>query len=480
MARVLQVGAIAVVVAVSTYFAFELDRFFVPKELVLHVTAVVAGAMAMRRIELTRRDWLLTGFLGLSVLSTVFATNPWLAARAVAISASGILLFWAARVAGPRVLHGVAIAVVLVAVTSLLQTYGIETTLFSENRAPGGTLGNRNFVAHAAAFGLPVLLLLAVRMERWFLAPAIGAAIVTASLVLTRSRAAWLAFAAVVIVFVIGSRAWKRLAIVVVFTGIAVTAALLIPNALRWRSGNPYLETLERVADARSGSGRGRLIQYEQSLRMAAHHPLLGVGPGNWAVRYPEHARRNDPSMSDTDGGMTTNPWPSSDWIAFVSERGLLATLLLAAFFLALAFQRHERAALLATLAGAGITGAFDAVLLLALPAFLVWVTLGALSPPPATPGASKAWLVAIVLVISLIGAARSTSQLIAMHLYTMNQNLRTAASIDPANYRLQLRLARSGNRTQRCEHAIAAKNLFPNADSARAASRGCREDRVE
>ena len=68
-----------------------------------------------------------------------------------------------------------------------------------------GTLGNRNFVAHIAAFGLPLVLLAALRARtggRFFVA-SIGVMIVTASLVLTRSRAAWLAFAAMLLVFLI-------------------------------------------------------------------------------------------------------------------------------------------------------------------------------------------------------------------------------------------------------------------------------------
>ena len=40
--RVLQAGAIAVVVVAAPYKTFDLDRFFVPKELVLSVTALLA------------------------------------------------------------------------------------------------------------------------------------------------------------------------------------------------------------------------------------------------------------------------------------------------------------------------------------------------------------------------------------------------------------------------------------------------------
>src|SRR6185503_249838 len=98
-------------------------------------------------------DLALGAYLVLGVLSASFATNPWLAARAVALSGSALVLYWTARglrVAGREgaLANTVALAVVVGAVTSLLQAYGLELAIFSPNRAPGGILGNRNFVAH--------------------------------------------------------------------------------------------------------------------------------------------------------------------------------------------------------------------------------------------------------------------------------------------------------------------------------------------
>ena len=50
-------------------------------------------------------------------------------------------------------------------------------------------------------------------------------------------------------------------------------------------------------------------------------------------MRYPQvRAPKGDPSL-DHDDGMTANPWPSSDWVAMLAERGVPATL---AFALAL------------------------------------------------------------------------------------------------------------------------------------------------
>src|SRR5256885_4322345 len=287
--RVVQLGAIAVVVAVTTYFTFELDRFFIPKELVLHAAAVLAALAAMRTLAeatTTRVDRLLAGYVALGVLSAAFAANRWLGLRALAISASSVLLFWTARRLreagyGRALVAALAAAVVAIAVTSLLQTYGLDITLFSENRSPGGTLGNRNFVAHAAAFGLPLVLFAAIGAQRRFVLGAAGAALTTATLVLTRSRAAWLAFAAVVVVFLVAmlgspplrrdARAWRRLMAILLFIGAGVGAALVLPNALRWRGKNPYLQSVKHVTDYESGSGRGRLVQYVQSLKMALH-----------------------------------------------------------------------------------------------------------------------------------------------------------------------------------------------------------------
>ena len=513
--RVLQLGALATVLAAVTYKVFELDRFFVPKELALHITALSAGLMAVRsfrRSFFTRVDLLLLAYLSLSAVSAVLATNHWQALRTLCISASGVAIFWAAR--GLRqagltrpLLAGLALAVVAGAITSLLQTYGLQTDMFSINRAPGGTLGNRNFVAHLAAFGLPLLLLatLHATRRRGYLAGAIGIAVTVPVLVLTRSRAAWLALIAVVLVFGFAllvsrplrahARTWRRLIGILVLTGAGVAGAIVAPNSLHWRSENPYLESMKGVANFQEGSGKGRLIQYKRSLRMATEHALLGVGPGNWPVEYPAHTKAGDPSLDRSEPGTTSNPWPSSDWIAFISERGFVAALLLGLAFFGIAVQAAWRlvnaadadealmsATVVAVLAAATIAGAFDAVLLLALPTLFVWAALGALWLPSTTRRSSpRAAALIVVALIAGVGALRSTAQIIGMAAYATQNNARllaTASLIDPGSYRLHLRLARSGSglkRSARCRHAKAAHALYPSARAARSLDASCR-----
>src|SRR5215207_819092 len=89
------IGAAAVVLLSLPYKAFDLDRFFVPKELVLHATAAIAGLIALARRPrpaLSRIDTFLVGFALLSVISAVFAENWWVATRALAITLSGVAL----------------------------------------------------------------------------------------------------------------------------------------------------------------------------------------------------------------------------------------------------------------------------------------------------------------------------------------------------------------------------------------------------
>ncbi|GEM_PF-193854 len=577
----LALGGIGVVLVALPYKAFDLDRYFVPKELVLHVTAGVAAAAALlspgRRpgpgtrgqstATLTRVDTLLVTFLALSALSASMAANGWLAGRALAVSASAIAAFLTsqalARSGWTRPLLAVfGAAVMVAAITSLLQAYGVESEFFSINRSPGGTLGNRNFVAHLAAIGLPPLVLCALRARRagGMLIGATAIGIVAAALVLSRSRAAWIATALAAASVLPGARsAWRasrahrrrrdgpadgrrsrpatrvesparggrragsdaagslrgrqvarRSAVLVGSALLGVGLAVRLPNTLNWRSASPYLDSVIGVANYRAGSGHGRLVQYGNTARLALTHPLLGVGPGNWSVAYPRVASRNDPSL-DPDDGMTANPWPSSDWAAFISERGLVATmcLVLALAGLVVAAARSSAAAvddarldrlltaltLIATIVAVLTVGAFDAVLLLPAPGLVAWGILGALAgtlfPEPApyvdVPFPAAARSIALLAVVAAGGYAtfRSASAITAMALYSAaprtgaaDHTLELASRADPGSYRIHLRLAEAYEKGRACSrsrvHARAARALYPSAPEPRRLLAAC------
>ncbi len=479
----------------------------------MHVTALLALPWLLSRRRAFRPgvvEVLLGMFVAWSALSTIFATNHWIALRAFGVSASAFLVFLCARrVAaeggGGLALRGLALAAMAGAAIGLAQAYGANLDWISSDRPPGGTFGNRNFLAHFTAISTPLLLLLAVRSRR-----AAGRALWLAGLlaagcaiVLTRSRAGWLGFGGGLAVMVTAwlltrreTRAATRrpLRLAALALALGVVLALLLPNRLEWRSSSPYAETLTRLTDFHNGSGHGRLIQYRNSLRLVAHRPILGVGPGNWFVHYPRVTTRNDPAF-DADDPIPTNPWPSSDWVALLVERGAIAVLLALAAAAAITIVALRRvrttdtgpalaaATVPAILVAAFVTGAFDAVLMLAPPAFFVAVAAGLLLPatrPLAEPrleGRRRMLggflLTAVMVAVLLVDGAQLAAIRITRNT-TRRATVERALRFDPGNYRLHLLLAERGPCAQRVPHARAAARLLPWHPAPGEALRAC------
>ena len=504
----LAAGAFGCVLAVLPFRSFDLDRFLVPKEFALHAAALIVGIASLvgvRRLTVTRSDVALLAWLVLSFVSAIFAINHYAAIRAFTISFSTAVVFWSARRLATRGLGGVlaalmATAVVVGALTALAQAYGFKMEFATLSRAPGGTFGNRNFMAHLAAAGAPLLIWrsLAARSRIGWGISIFGLSICAAAIVLSRTRAAWLALMiwgvlSLIVVWrgpsllggtVTAGRLWSSVGAVI--AGAAL--ALALPNVLDWRSDNPYLDSVKSVVNYHEGSGAGRLKQYSNSARMAVTHPLVGVGPGNWPVLYPVFAPSEDPSISGQTG-MTANPWPSSDWVAALAERGIAATIALAVLILSIGMagwrardDEPHNGRRLAALAGtsvlgiAVIEGGFDAVLLLAGPAMIVWTSAGALVPRERAGreiGLALRHRMLLVLccgVVTGIAVALSYGRIRAMSLYEVGTlaSLERATRLDPGSYRIQLRTADSYMATRQCKetrrHAAAARDLFPHA----------------
>ncbi len=519
----LQAGALLVVLAALPYPLFQLDRYTFAKELVMLASAIGAALLCLgsaRRITVFMVDGLVIGFLALSLSSALLAANGWLALRGFGLSLAGAGLLWTARTLaraghGPRLLATLAAAVVLGALTGLAQAYGlVDSELASAVRAPGGTFGNRNFMAHLVTIGLPGLLLVTLQARRpaGFALGAAGVAVVAAALVLSRSRAAWVGAAAWAVFLAVEGlwvgRLWderplrRRVSILGGMALAGLVLALVLPNRLNWRSESPYLDSLTGVANYREGSGRGRLIQYGNTLEMALDHPLLGVGPGNWPLHYPNYMAPGDPSF-DADDDIPTNPWPSSDWMAMLSERGLPAALLLLAVGGSIALGAWARVrdgsrrspalgdlTTVATLIALFVVGAFDAVLLLPAPAFFAWTTIGALATSARpiheailTPSGRRRLTVAV----SLVGGAlllHSVSQVAALALAggRSREGLELAAKVDPGSYRIHMLLATAWRDERRCDrarpHAERARELFPNHPAPHVVLRACKGNR--
>jgi hypothetical protein len=223
-----------------------------------------------------------------------------------------------------------------------------------------------------------------------------------------------------------------------------------------------------------------------------ARDPVFGTGPGNWMVHYPRVTAPGDPSFSGTDP-IPTNPWPSSDWMAFWAERGLIGVLLLLGAGLAAGLTLWRRlgdpelapgsVTLLGVLVAALVAGLFDAVLLLAAPTLFTFAAAGALLPPTgavasrALAGRVRITAVAGSLLIGLLLVLQSAGGTAAISMTGESRQrhvLEAAARLDPGNHRLRLQLALRGSCAQRRPHAAAAVRLLPWHEWPRRAQAAC------
>jgi hypothetical protein len=231
---------------------------------------------------------------------------------------------------------------------------------------------------------------------------------------------------------------------------------------------------------------------------MAVHHPIFGVGPGNWPVAYPRFMSPGDPSFHIGDI-IPTNPWPSSDWMAMLAERGFVALILLALVGGSLtlgAWARLRRGprdtpaltdlTIVATLIAIGTVGAFDAVMLLPVNTLFGWTIVGALASS-ARPlreirlnARSRRYLMLAAAAVGTLFLWRSSAQVLAMGLFSTGQRaaMERASRVDPGSYRIHMLLAENWRAAGRCDrarpHAEAARSLFPNYPAPRQVLRVC------
>lgn len=520
-ALILAVGLIAAVTSFAPGLIIEPERFAYPKELVFHLTALLAAAVVFSRtarLRVDRIDVVLAGFVLLAVLSSLHAVNPWAALRAASLTTSGALVFWTVRALEGEehlaiLLPAAALAVTLVALVSLMEAYGAIPTLSLPGRAPGGVFGNRNRMAHVLAAGLPIVAHQAATARNRLRVPTcwMGACtLIGAALTLSRARGAWLAiiFATVAAALLIlrfrlaaepavnGRRALVVAGVILM----GMTAAAWLPNRLDWKSTSPYADSWSHLVDAQSGSARARLVQQTNTLRMIADHPWLGTAPGNWMVAYPRYATRGDPSHNIRER-VPVNRLPHGDWIGLAAERGIPAILLLAAFVvltLSTAVRtldthpdhsvRIAHLAFVCTLITTGVAGVFDPVILTPAPMFIAALAAGVLARRTASVYTSQLTpnVRTVMLGFFLLAGVRpivyGARQLRAGTLYANQPSTEALSEVvryDPGNYLALLSLAEAWAAQGRCDLAIlraaAAFNLFPTALAPAEVIRGCR-----
>lgn len=513
-AHLLGAGLVLAVIVALPVAPTDLDRHQLPKETLVHLVTWLAVLLVRplpaRELRPAVR-WSLALLIIVAVVSSVFASNVWLALRATSLLVTGAAALITARHiaaegGGPVLLTWCGVAGVVGAGTGLLQAYGFDSPLFATNRVPGGTFGNRNFMAHFSGLALPVVILATLSARRHWIAlvTTLGCGILAAAIILSRSRAAWLGSGFGITTLAAACAAARRrhalpdvrtraawLGAVVI---VAIFAALLLPNRLAWRSASPYSDTLIGIANHDEGSGHGRVLQYRNTLHLALRHPLVGVGPGNWPVRYGDVAPPSDPSWVFGDV-VPINPWPSSDWMALTSEFGFAGPAFALLLGIAIAWRAivavrstGDRvlagATLLGLLAVTFVEGNFDAVLLLPVPLLFVALSSGALlqrsDDLPASDNPGPVASARSVLVLGVILGAitlRSGLQTVAYAVAGTGRSVSRlvwAARIDPGSYPIRIALVQRLGCSEARGDIVAVARMAPKWPATIAAARRC------
>ncbi len=423
--------------------------------LLLALGAALLAGGRLARAHWRLAEWGLAAVVALAALggalasSPTYAVTPWMLLAACFALALGTA--WHDGVARERWLTWLAAAAVAVAALGMVEALGFGPPSL-HGRAPSGTMGQRNTLAHFLVLAGPVVWTCALRAKTW--GPRVGwllgAALMAAVVVQTRCRAAWLVGSVGLVGFAVLTRSVR----VAAASAAAAAVAASLPLSLRWSSAHPYADTLRRLVEARSGSGLGRLEEWSASVETFFRHPLLGAGPGHWFVEYGV--------------GRGADHFAHSDWVAVLVERGALGAAAVVAVGLGVLASwrgRGDFALVAMTLAMAAGLGLFDAVTQLPAPA--AWVTLVAFVGSRAGAAPVRARLPAVAVgALAVWAGSVFASRLLSTADAIPFDRLERAAVLDPFDAELRMTLAEAYVSAGTCDRALphlaAAKRLLP------------------
>jgi O-antigen ligase len=310
-----------------------LKRALAPTAVLLILVRVVYSPVRTRELEF-RQDptfFALAIAWGLQALSLTQAVNRFEGYWPLALTASTGLMYVCTvtgHVGRPFLRDVFPWAVIAcaaaVAAYGLAQRSGFDPLLTNPARenpgaASGSTLGGTTFAGEYLALVLPLAAALALAAQGWAARGAAGAAAVLllAHLGATRARGAWLG-AACGLAFLLATGFLKRVgpdrrrALGAGPLALTLAAALAVAGALQVAGAVDWIGRLRETLHPPPGRDTGlvRRELWTGTERLIADHPLLGVGPGQYALaiapyRTVEDLRASGPGREP--GDMTHN-----------------------------------------------------------------------------------------------------------------------------------------------------------------------------
>ena len=197
------------------------------------------------------------------------------------------------------------------------------------------TFDHANHAAQMLVFSLPLTgsLLVSSSGSRRML-PALSFLLQIIFLVLTQSRAAWLAvlivftFGTVLLLRPLGRKAIPALLLIGILGSGLVLAGSRVPPLSR------ALSHLGTIFDPGYGPNRARLLVWNDTLKLIRSHPLRGSGPASFPMTFPEvQSDRLARLIAELDQMVES---PHNEYLRTIAESGIIGFILLAAGGIAL------------------------------------------------------------------------------------------------------------------------------------------------
>lgn len=377
------------------------DKFNLIKYSVLTVLSVCLILVSSMRKGVVKSpvDLPVMLFVGINVLSLAVAYNKPIASKVVlAWTSCAVFYFASARILSEERFLNIAkltavIAGTVMSIYGIMQIFGMDFVEWNDMRTMGSFAGNANFVAHVLLFTIPLCLAGFISAHNALVKTvyAVLSAIMVYCLFLSSSRGGWVGITAGLLFFIFfvfrrkAVSAGKPLVWLVIF---GVVALLILLPVLKM-----YAQDFESIFSFKFTTNNFRLLCWKGTINMIRQYPLLGVGAGNYRIKYPLYRLKEEIETSFFERATT----PHSDYLHFISELGLIGIglfLWMMTIFYKMLFSisgiREKFGILLAGL-GMGVTatlihGLFDFNLHTPVPPVYLMLFLGILSGINAMP----------------------------------------------------------------------------------------------
>jgi len=268
---------------------------------------------------------------------------------ATAFLAIATLLFGASPNAIVILTRTVTLTAIAAAIIGICQYFFIAFNAIPGNFLVYGTMANKNLFASFIFICSPFVIYGFFQFAGfWRIMSAFALALISFGLVITQTRAVWMAIAAAILLVIIFLIIFiKRLQltpdqIVFLRRRLAQTAliAVVVVSAAGFSHSRQTATNykVQRTFERPRSSVDERIILWRKSFAMIREHPLLGVGLGHWKIWLPHYGV----SGMRSETGLVHFQRPHNDFIWVLAESGPLGLLAYLSIFAMVSFYVYK------------------------------------------------------------------------------------------------------------------------------------------